>query len=133
MKKTDPFYSAVKRFTLGMVFLMAAGCAFFPQPPAKPAAALVRLAEQDYPDFRLFAINYQSKADRRNTALLSIPKNVDNVPLLVALHGHETLWGKADSAAFRMGHVDDFCAYFASRGWAVLQPATMNHHLQQLG
>ena len=51
MKKTDPFYSAVKRFTLGMAILMAAGCAFFPQPPAKPAAALVRLAEQDYPDF----------------------------------------------------------------------------------
>ena len=51
MKKTDPFYSAVKRFSLGMAIIMAVGCAFFPQPPAKPAAALVRLAEQDYPDF----------------------------------------------------------------------------------
>ena len=51
MKKTDRFFSAVKRFTLGMIILMAAGCAFFPKPPAKPAAALVRLAVQDYPDF----------------------------------------------------------------------------------
>jgi dienelactone hydrolase len=29
-----------------------------------------------------------------------------------------------------MGHIDDFCAYFANRGWAVLQPATMDHQLQ---
>ena len=51
MKKTDRFFSAVRRFTLGMTILMAAGCAFFPKPPAKPSAALVRLAVQDYPDF----------------------------------------------------------------------------------
>ncbi len=51
MKKTDRFFCAVKRFSLGMIILMAAGCAFFPKPPAKPAAALVRLAVQDYPDF----------------------------------------------------------------------------------
>ncbi|MBR9984727.1 MAG: murein transglycosylase A [Desulfosarcina sp.] len=51
MKKTDRFFSAVKCFTLGMILLLAAGCAFFPKPPGKPAAALVRLAVQDYPDF----------------------------------------------------------------------------------
>ena len=34
-----------------MTVLMAVGCAFFPKPPAKPAASLVRLAVQDYPDF----------------------------------------------------------------------------------
>ncbi len=49
---------------------------------------------------------------------------------MLALHGHEARWGKADEVAFEMGHVDDFCAYFAQRGWAVLQPATMQHHLQ---
>jgi hypothetical protein len=31
-----------------------------------------------------------------------------------------------------MGHSDDFCAYFAERGWAVLQPATMDHRLQHV-
>jgi membrane-bound lytic murein transglycosylase A len=51
MKKTDRFLFALWGFTLGMIILMAAGCALFPKPPAKPAAALVRLAEQDYPDF----------------------------------------------------------------------------------
>jgi len=101
--------------------------------PEKVSGDVVIDYRQDYPNFQLYAITYQSQPDRRNTALLSIPKNVDNVPLLVALHGHETQWGKADSAAFRMGHVDDFCAYFARRGWAVLQPATMNHHLQHPG
>ncbi len=51
MKKTDRFFSAVKRFTLGMTILMAAGCAFFPKPPAKPTESMVRLAVKDYPDF----------------------------------------------------------------------------------
>ncbi len=86
--------------------------------------------EKTYENFRLIAFSYQSKVDRRNTALLSIPKSIENAPLLVALHGHETTWAIADSAAYREGHIDDFCAYFANRGWAVLQPATMDHHLQ---
>lgn len=86
--------------------------------------------EKVYDNFKLYFISYQSLEDRRVKALLSIPKNMEKVPLLVALHGHETKWGVADSAAFRMGHIDDFCAYFATRGWAVLQPATMDHHLQ---
>jgi len=89
--------------------------------------------EKEYEHFRLYFLSYQSLEDRRNKALLSIPKNLEKVPLLVALHGHETTWGIADSAAFRMGHIDDFCAYFANRGWAVLQPATMNHQLQHSG
>jgi hypothetical protein len=86
--------------------------------------------EIDYENFRLYLFSYQSMEDRHNKALLSIPKNIEKVPLLVALHGHETSWGMADSAAYRMGHIDDFCAYFANRGWAVLQPATMDHQLQ---
>lgn len=86
--------------------------------------------EIEYENFWLYSFSYQSLADRRNKALLSIPKNTEKVPLLVALHGHETTWGIADSGTFRMGHIDDFCAYFANRGWAVLQPATMNHQLQ---
>ena len=51
MKKTDRFYSAVKRFTLVLAVLMAAGCAFFQTPPAEPPASLIRLSLQDYPDF----------------------------------------------------------------------------------
>ncbi len=86
--------------------------------------------EKAFENFRLISFTYQSREDRRNEALLSIPNDVQKAPLLVALHGHETTWGKADSAAFREGHIDDFCAFFANRGWAVLQPATMDHHLQ---
>lgn len=51
MKTTDRRFSAIKQFTLGMTILMAAGCAFFPKPPAKPAAAMIRLDVQDFPDF----------------------------------------------------------------------------------
>ncbi|MEE4113321.1 MAG: MltA domain-containing protein [Desulfobacteraceae bacterium] len=51
MNNTDRVISAAKRLTLGMTVLMAAGCAFFPKPPVKPATALVRLSVQDYPDF----------------------------------------------------------------------------------
>jgi hypothetical protein len=80
--------------------------------------------------FTVRAIEYRSQSDRTNTALLALPKNATNVPLLVALHGHETAWGKTDIGAFTAPHDDDFCAYFVERGWAVLQPATMNHTLQ---
>lgn len=86
--------------------------------------------EKDYENFRLIAFSYQSKKYRRNKALLSIPRGQKEAPILLALHGHETSWGVADSSAFREGHADDFCAYFANRGWAVLQPATMDHQLQ---
>ena len=51
MKKTDRIYPTIKLFTLGMVLLMAAGCALFQKLPVKPETALIRLAVQDYPDF----------------------------------------------------------------------------------
>ncbi len=86
--------------------------------------------EEEYENFRLISFSYKSKKNRRNKALLSLPYGRKKAPLLVGLHGHESSWGEADSAAFREGHIDDFCAYFANRGWAVLQPATMDHQLQ---
>ena len=101
-------------------------------PDQMPADVVIEF-EKEYENFHLYFFSYQSLEDRRNKALLSIPKNIEKVPLLVALHGHETTWGMADSAAFGMGHIDNFCAYFANRGWAVLQPATMNHQLQHSG
>ena len=85
---------------------------------------------RDYAQFSLRRVQYRTQTDRTNILLLSIPKGVQRAPLMLALHGHEACWGKADEVAFEMGHVDDFCAYFAQRGWAVLQPATMQHHLQ---
>lgn len=87
----------------------------------------------DYDKFTLRKVKYRSQKDRTNVALLSLPKTVKKAPLLLALHGHEAEWGQADTGAFTMGHDDDFCAYFAERGWAVLQPATMNHTLQHPG
>jgi membrane-bound lytic murein transglycosylase A len=51
MKIRDHAFYTLKRVSFGMILLMAAGCALFPQPPAKPAAALVRLAVPNYPDF----------------------------------------------------------------------------------
>ena len=85
------------------------------------------------PNFTLRRVQYRSQSDRTNTLLLSLPKKVATAPLLLALHGHEGPWGEADPKAFQPGHADDFCAYFAERGWAVLQPATMNHTLQHPG
>jgi poly(3-hydroxybutyrate) depolymerase len=92
------------------------------------------LVTEDHPSFTLHRVRYQSQPDRSNTLLLSLPKNIPGqVPLLIALHGHEATWGEADAGAFTTGHSDDFCAYFAERGWAVVQPATMNHTLQHSG
>ncbi|OGV63713.1 MAG: hypothetical protein A3K19_17120 [Lentisphaerae bacterium RIFOXYB12_FULL_65_16] len=88
------------------------------------------LETKDYPKFTLRRLEYRSQADRTNIALLSLPKGVARAPLLVALHGHENDWGDAAEKAYTPGNNDDFCAYFAERGWAVLQPATMNHTLQ---
>jgi hypothetical protein len=88
---------------------------------------------EDSPKFTLRRVEYRCQADRKNTLLLAIPMTVAKAPLLLALHGHEGPWGEADPKAFRMGHADDFCAYFAERGWAVLQPATMSHTLQHPG
>lgn len=102
-------------------------------PPHVPISADV-VSIEDRKSFLLRRVIYKSQPDRKNELLLSLPANpIGPVPLLVALHGHESPWGKADTAAFTPGHADDFCAYFASRGWAVLQPATMDHTLQHPG
>ena len=91
------------------------------------------LGTEEFAKFTLRRVQYRSQMDRTNTLLLSLPKDVKKAPLLLALHGHEAPWGEADPKAFHSGHADDFCAYFAERGWAVLQPATMNHTLQHPG
>ena len=89
---------------------------------------------RDYPRFTLRRVRYRSQADRTNVLLLSLPRGVEKAPLLLALHGHEAPWGEADERAYTRGQsADDFIAYFAERGWAVLQPATMNHELQHKG
>jgi len=87
----------------------------------------------DMGPFDVERIRYMSRPGRVTEALLSMPVNGGRVPLLVALHGHEATWGAAVIDAFKPGHNDDFCEHFASRGWAVLQPATMNHNLQSPG
>jgi hypothetical protein len=101
-------------------------------PDRVPLAART-LATEDFPKFTLRRVEYRSRADRKGTLLLALPKGRVKAPLLLALHGHEAAWGEADPRAFRSGHADDFCAYFAERGWAVLQPATMDHVLQHPG
>ena len=62
-----------------------------------------------------------------NVMLISLPRGIPKAPVLLALHGHEATWGGTDELAFQPGHADDFVAYFAERGWAVVQPATMKH------
>lgn len=99
-------------------------------PERVPLEARV-ISEEDREKFVLRRVRYRSLADRESSLLLAIPKGVARAPLLVALHGHEATWGEADAKAFEIGHADDFCAYFAKRGWAVLQPATMDHALQK--
>jgi len=103
--------------------------------PARVPLTAEVVESVDYPTFTLRRVRYLTQADRTNTLLLSLPRNVSGpVPLLLALHGHEASWGEADASAFNTpGHSDDFCAYFADRGWAVVQPATMNHTLQHAG
>ena len=101
-------------------------------PPRLPYEAAIT-ETKDYPKFTLRRVTYRTQPDRTNTLLLALPKDAALAPLLLALHGHEATWGQADAGAFTAGHPDDFCAYFAERGWAVLQPATMNHTLQHAG
>ncbi len=102
--------------------------------PARVPLAPEIVTTEDHPLFSLRRVRYQTMRDRNNTLLLSWPKHVSGpVPLLLALHGHEATWGEADAGAFMPGHNDDFCAHFAGHGWAVVQPATMNHTLQHEG
>lgn len=102
--------------------------------PARVPLEAEILETEDRPFFTLRRVRYCSREDRSNTLLLALPKHVAGpAPLLVALHGHEAPWGEADAGAFTDGHADDFCAAFAERGWAVVQPATMDHTLQYPG
>jgi len=101
--------------------------------PERVPPAVETLGEEVYPPFTLRRIRYRSQPDRTTTALVSLPKNARSAPVLLAIHGHEATWGEADAGAFRAGHNDDFCAYFAEHGWIVIQPATMNHTLQHAG
>ena len=94
--------------------------------PLEPTA----LDVEEHSRFTLHRVRYRTRPDRTNTLILALPKLAGPVPLLVALHGHEAAWGDVEPAAFRTGHVDDFCAAFAEAGWAVVQPATMDHTLQ---
>jgi hypothetical protein len=99
------------------------------QPKRRPLAPeLVRLEQRD--KFDLWQVTYRTRADRTNKALLAVPHGTRRAPALLALHGHEAMWGEADIGAFAPGHPDDFCGYFAERGYVVMQPATMNHALQ---
>jgi len=86
-----------------------------------------RIEERD--GFAISRLTYRSRPDRQVKALVSLPEPLpeSSVPLLLALHGHEATWGEADLGAFEPGHNDDFCHYFASRGFAVLQPPTLDH------
>ncbi|MDA1278141.1 MAG: acetylxylan esterase, partial [Verrucomicrobia bacterium] len=109
------------------VLLMGGGL-----PERVPLGARVAESE-NYPNFTLHRVEYRSGPDRTNVLLLSLPKGVTKAPLLLALHGHEAAWGGVDPKAYQPGHADDFMSYFAERGWAVLQPATMNHALRHKG
>lgn len=89
---------------------------------------IIKREERD--GFSLSHMRYWSQTDRQTSLLLSQPTGAARAPLLVAIHGHEAAWGGVEPDAFEIGHVDDFCAHFARAGWAVLQPATMDHELQ---
>lgn len=72
--------------------------------------------------------------DRRISMLISMPNAAAAiVPAVVALHGHEDKWGKADEGSFAPGHIDDFCHYFAERNYSVIYPPTMDHRLTCTG
>jgi dienelactone hydrolase len=102
--------------------------------PKRIALAAQVLDTQEHPAFILRRVKYQSQEDRSVQLLISLPQGAKSAPLLVALHGHEGPWGQADEKAYlEPGHPDCFCGYFADRGWAVLQPATLDHHLQHPG
>jgi dienelactone hydrolase len=104
-----------------------------PRPRPRRPSRLIRSAIlETHAEFEVHQIVYRSRPRREVTALLALPRSRgrSRSPLLLALHGHEATWGQADLGAFRPGHADDFCEYFASRGFAVLQTPTLNHVLQ---
>lgn len=121
----EEFFRWQKARQAGLAALLMGG-----GPPQRVALDPQTLETKDYPKFILYRVKYRTLADRANELLLSLPKGLDKAPLLLAIHGHEAGWGQADAGAFSAGHADDFCLYFAERGWCVLQPATMDHRLQ---
>ena len=108
---------------------LAKACFRGPLPERPPLAARV-ISTKEYPTFVLRRVEIESVPGRTHALLLSLPRGPAPAPLLLALHGHEADWGQAVEAAYSFGHADDFCAAFAERGWAVLQPATMDHTLR---
>ena len=70
----------------------------------------------------------ETRPGRRCVFLLARPRQPTR-RLLLAVHGHEAPWGEADAKAFAPGHNDSFCRAFVDAGWAVVQPATMDHSL----
>lgn len=127
----DAFHAWRKRYRAALTErLMPGGI-----PEATNPAPTVE-EEKEFPGFIVRRVRFFSREDREASFLLSLPRDAPagvKLPLLVGIHGHEATWGEADIGAFTAGHNDDFCEHFASRGWAVLQPATMDHHLQRAG
>ncbi|MCE9589116.1 MAG: acetylxylan esterase [Planctomycetes bacterium] len=102
--------------------------------PARVTGNAKLTETHDMGAFRVERLRFTSRPGRESEMLLATPtKSTGRAPLLIALHGHEATWGAADLGAFTAGHNDDFCEHFAARGWAVLQPATMDHKLQTPG
>ncbi|MBI4027417.1 MAG: acetylxylan esterase [Verrucomicrobia bacterium] len=95
-----------------------------------PETKWAPLRERDH--FYIERMLYTSRPGRTVDALLALPREARNkpVPVILALHGHEATWGQAALEAFDLGHADDFCHYFASNGFAVLETPTMDHRLQ---
>lgn len=78
--------------------------------------------------YKLYKVKYFATDLIASYALLSIPAGGTNCPAILALHGHESNWGQADTNAFfDPKHPDSFCGYFAERGYAVMFPAILNH------
>ena len=80
-------------------------------------------------NYTLDTIAISTRPGRRIEYLLSIPREEGAFRLLLGIHGHEADWGVADAKSFDYGSPDDFCAYFADRGYMVLHPPTMDHTL----
>jgi dienelactone hydrolase len=77
--------------------------------------------------YDIIRVTYRSTETRTNYALVAVPKGGGKKPAIVALHGHESTWGQADLSAFSKGNLDDFCDYFAERGFVVVFPAVLDH------
>lgn len=102
---------------------------------ARPAAVAPETRWEPLPgpsNFHLERLRYTSRPGRTVEALLALPREAraKPSPIILALHGHEATWGQAVREAFQPGHINDFCHYFASNGFAVLATPTMEHRLQ---